>query len=424
MKKAVLFVCTSLINAVLYCQPADSLSLEVCIRAVEQRSPLNNQKTLSGEALAFKLKNLGSNWLPDIGINAQANYNSETVNFSDILKNLPEPVVSLPLDQYKVSADINQQLYDGGMIRAQKSIEKATYGADIQQVETEMLVVKQQVNQIYFALLITRKSTEVLRVSLDELRERKKVVRAGVENGTLLPENLLSMDAEELKFQQRLMELNLAQQQELKALSILMDTTISENAAVALPAEVEILNQQVERPEYLLFDKQKERLLASQDLVTAGDMPRFFAYSQGAYGRPGYNAISLKFHPYYSIGVGMKWNFLNYGESNRQKKILEIQKNMVDIKRKTFDDQLDIQLSAERVNQAKYAELLKQDEDILKLRKAITATSFAKLTNGIITSTDYFSESNNELLARLQYENHKILKLLAAYNYILLQGKF
>jgi hypothetical protein len=424
MKKVVLFICTALMNAGLHCQPADSLSLEVCIRAVVQRSPLNNQKTLSGEALAFKLKNLGSNWLPDIGINAQANYNSETVNFSDILKNLPEPVASIPLDQYKVSADINQQLYDGGMIRAQKSIEKASYGADIQQVETEMLVIKQQVNQTYFALLITRKSTEVLRVSLDELRERKKVVRAGVENGTLLPENLMLMDAEELKFQQRLTELNLAQRQELKVLSILMDTTISENAAVALPAEVGVLNQQAERPEYLLFDKQKERLLASQDLVSAGDMPKFFAFSQGAYGRPGYNAISLKFHPYYSIGVGMKWNFLNYGESNRQKKILEIQKNMVDIKRKTFDDQLDIQLSAERVNQSKYAELLIQDEAILKLRKAITATSFAKLTSGIITSTDYFSESNNELLARLQYENHKILKLLAAYNYILLQGKF
>jgi outer membrane protein TolC len=423
MKNAIAMVFVALINAVLYAQPTDTISLANCIRAVEQRSPLNDQKALSGEALAFRLKSLGTGWLPAIGLNAQATYNSETVDFSDIMKNLPVQISSLPLDQYKVAADINQQLYDGGMVKARKSIEKASYEADLQQVETELLVVKQQVNQTYFALLITRKTAEVLQVSLDELRERKKIVRAGVENGTLLSENLMTMEAEDLKFQQRLVELTQARQQALKVLSILMDTTISDDAAISLPAEVEILNQQTDRPEYHLFDKQKEKLLASQNLVTAGDLPRFFAFGQGAYGRPGYNFTSLKFHPYYSVGVGMKWNFLNYGDSNRQKKILQIQQDMVDIKRKTFDDQLNIQLSAERANQAKYTELLSQDEAILKLRKAITAASFAKLTNGIITSTDYFSESNNEILAKLQYENHKILKLQAAYNYILLQGK-
>jgi hypothetical protein len=66
--------------------------------------------------------------------------------------------------------------------------------------------------------------------------------------------------------------------------------------------------------------------------------------------------------------------------------------------------------------------LLLQDEEILKLRKAISTTSFTKLANGVITSTDYFSELNNEILAKLQYENHKILKLEAEFNCLLLQG--
>jgi outer membrane protein TolC len=423
MKNSVLFASVILMHLGVFGQQADSLSLEDCIRAAGQRSPLNSQKTLSGEALSFKLKNLGTRWLPAIGFNAQASYNSETVDFSDIMKNLPVSIPSLPLEQYKVWADLNQQLYDGGMVRAQKSIEKASYEADLQQTETELRVVKQQVNQAYFTMLITRKSAEVLQVSLNELRERKKVVRAGVDQGAVLPENMFSMDAEELKLQQGLVELNLAQQQMLKVLSILMDTVIAENAVLTLPAEPENQDQQILRPEYLLFDKQKERLAASQKMVTATDMPRFFAYSQGAYGRPGYNMVSRSFHPYYSVGVGMKWNFLNYGDSRRQKKLFEIQKDMVDIKKKTFDDQLNIQLEAEKVNQAKYAELLKQDEQILNLRKAIAASGFAKLTNGVITSTDYFSELNSEILARLQYENHKILKLQAAYNYLLLQGK-
>ena len=71
----------------------------------------------------------------------------------------------------------------------------------------------------------------------------------------------------------------------------------------------------------------------------------------------------------------------------------------------------------------KYDELLSQDEQILKLRKVIAAASLSKLTNGIITSTDYLTDMNAEILARLQYENHRILKLQASYNYRLLLGR-
>jgi hypothetical protein len=234
---------------------------------------------------------------------------------------------------------------------------------------------------------------------------------------------MLSMDAEELRLQQMLVELNMSQQNLLTVLSILMDTTISGNVALIQPDEPIYPDQEIMRPEYLLFEKQKEMLQASKGLVTAGDMPKLFAFSQGAYGRPGYNFLSRDFHAFYTVGVGMKWNLLNYGDSRRQKKLFDIQKDMIDIKRKTFDDQLDIQLQVEKNSQTKYTELLKQDEEILRLRKAITAASFSKLTHGIITSTDYLAEMNRGILARLQYENHKILKLQAAYNYLLLQGK-
>jgi hypothetical protein len=234
---------------------------------------------------------------------------------------------------------------------------------------------------------------------------------------------MLSMDAEELRLQQMLLELKVTQEQLLDILSILMDTTISAQVTLIQPGEPIDPDQQILRPEYILFAKQKEMLQASKSLVTAADMPRFFAYSQGAYGRPGYNFLSRDFHAFYSVGVGMKWDFLHYGDSRRQKKIFEIQKGIVDIRQKTFDDQLDIQLQAEKSSQAKYTELLKQDEEILRLRKAIAAASFAKLTHGTLTSTDYLTEQNRAILAGLQYENHKILKLQAVYNYLLLQGK-
>jgi len=423
MRRIALILIAAVIHPGVFGQQADTLSIGECLKIASERSPLNRQKIISGEALSYKIKNLNTNWLPAIGFNAQAIYNSETVEFSDIMENLPVSLPSLPLDQYKIWADINQQLYDGGMVKAQKSIEKANYEADLQQVESELLGIKQQVNQVYFSLLVTQKSSSVLQVSLDELRERKKVIQAGVNNGVVLPENMLAVEAEEIKFQQKLTELTLTRDQLLKVLSILMDSSLTGDLVTPEPAALGKFNESINRPEYVLFDKQKERLLATQKLVSASELPRLFAFSQAAYGRPGYNIVSKDFHTFYSVGLGMKWNFLNYGASRRQIKILEIQKDMVDIKRETFNDQLNIQLQTEITNLEKYDELLKQDEQILKLRKAIASTSLSKLTSGIITSMDYLTDLNAEILARLQYENHKILKLQSSYNCLLLQGK-
>jgi hypothetical protein len=172
----------------------------------------------------------------------------------------------------------------------------------------------------------------------------------------------------------------------------------------------------------MVFDKQEELLQTSKRLISANDLPRLFAFSQVAYGRPGYNMLSEDFHAFFSAGLGMKWNFLNYGDSRRQKKILDLQKGIVDVRRETFSDQLNIQLNEERTNVKKYDELLEQDEKILELRKSIAAISLSKLTSGIITSTDYLIDLNAEVLARLQYEHHKILRLKSMYDYRLLQG--
>ena len=422
MKKPVLILIAILILPGIFSQQPDTLRIENCLRIAYERSPLGRQKINSTESFTYKVKNLNTRWYPSVDFSAQAIYNSETVRFSDLMEGLPVSIPSLPLDQYKFWADINQQLFDGGTVKAQKAIEKAGYEADIQQTESELLGIKQQVSQLYFSILLTQKSSAVFQVTLDELIERKKIIQAGVNLGAVLPEEMLALEAEEIRLQQNITELKLTREYLVKALSILMDSTLAENLVIAEPADHGIPNESINRPEHILFNKQKERLMASQKLITASDLPKLFAFSQAAYGRPGYNFLSRDFHTFYSVGLGMKWDFLNYGDNRRQKKILDIQKDMVEIKRETFDDQLNIQLQSENTNLIKYDELLKQDEHVVELRKAIAASSLSKLTEGVITSTDYLRDLNAEILAILQFENHKILKLQASYNYRLLQG--
>lgn len=422
MRKLFLLLAGITWHAAVFGQQAEPLTITDCLRIAGERSPLNRQKQISGEALTYRIKNLTTNWYPSVGLNAQATYNSETIDFSDIMEDMPITIPSPPLDQYRIWADINQPLYDGGITRAQKDIEKVTYDADIQQVESDLLRIRQQVSLVYFSILITEKNSAVLQVSLDELKERKKAVQAGVAHGVLLPENMLALEAEEIKLGQKLTELKINREQLFKTMSILLDSTLTEEQTITEPVDPGSMDQSVNRPELLFFDKQKELLRANQKLVSASDLPRFFAFGQTAYGRPGYNMLSDQFHTFYSVGLGMKWNFLNYGDNRRQKKILDIQKEVVDIKKKTFNDQLNIQLLTEVANLKKYDELIEQDQKILELRKAIAAASLSKLTSGIITSNDYLADLDAEILAKLQYENHRILKLQAIYNFKLLQG--
>jgi len=400
----------------------DSIRLDQCLAVASERSALTRQKGISENIMNDRLTNLKSNWYPSVGLNAQATYNSETVEFSDLLQNLPVSIPSLPLDQYKIWADINQQLFDGGMVKALKQVEKAGYKSEIYQTEAELLAIRMQVSQVFFSLLLTQNNTETIGSSLNLLEARKNALKAGVSNGVVLPENLLAMEAEEISLRQKLTELRLQKTQLFRALSILTDSVFPENSIIAEP-EIPVADQNGIRPEFLLFDMQKERLQANSKLIGSGDLPRVFAFSQLAYGRPGYNMVSRDFHTFYTIGAGMKWNFLNYGDTRRQKRIIGLQQQLVDVKRTNFDVHLRIQLQAELTNLVKYDSLMIQDQAILSLRKSIAGSSFSRLNNGIITSADYLDDMNAELLAELQYGNHRILRKQAEYNYLILQGK-
>jgi outer membrane protein TolC len=424
MKNIYLIIIGAAFSLMLHAQGSDTLKIEDCIGIAGNRSPVSRQRVLYDEAFKYKMKNVNINWYPSVGLNAQAVYNSEAIDFSEIIGgSLPISIHSLPQDQYKVWVEINQQIFDGGTTKALKGMEKAGHEVEIQQTMADLLSVRQQVTQIYFSLLLTQKSAEILHISVNDLVEKKNVVQSGVKYGVVPGENLLAMDAEEIALQQKLTELDLSRDQFIHILSILMDTTIQSGVKLVEPVGITATDENGIRPEIKAMEQQKDLLLANQKLVTSGDYPKLFAFSQVAYGRPGYNMLSRDFHTFYSVGVGMKWNFLNYGDHKRQKKILEIQKGIIDVKRDNFNDQLEIQLQMEKTNISKYEALMLQDAEIVKLRKAIAERSLSKLNNGSITSTDYLTDMNAEIQAKLQYEQHKVMKLQSAFNYLLLQGK-
>jgi outer membrane protein TolC len=189
-----------------------------------------------------------------------------------------------------------------------------------------------------------------------------------------------------------------------------------------MPASPALKNENIQRPEYGLFDLQKQQLSDNRRLLSAADRPKISAFSQVGYGRPGYDFLNENLHDYYLVGIGLKWNFIKYGETKRQKKILDLNQEIVDIKRDSFDENLAVMLEYEKQNMSKYTDMIEKDKAIVDLRKSVTRSAYARLENGTITTTDFLVNSNAEIQAKLQMENHEILLLQSIYNYLLIKG--
>jgi outer membrane protein TolC len=406
-----------------FSQAIDTLHLEDCFSRAALQYIGNRQIAPLSEASAYRLSNYNTRWLPAIGLNGQATYQSETVEMRSFNPVTGEAItLDLPLDQYKVQAEISQQIYDGGMTRVQKEIERNSLLIDQQQVEIDFQSFRQRIVQVYFSVILADKNTQTLSVGLEELRERKKSIESSVTSGVLIQENLDAISVEELNLEQKIIEVKHTKTALVHNLSILLDTTFAEGTSFGIPASLALKNENIRRPEYGWFDLQKQQMSDNRKLLSAMDRPKITAFSQVGYGRPGYDFLNVDLHDYYLVGIGLKWNFIKYGETKRQKKILDLNQEIVDIKRDSFDENLAIMLEYEKQNMSKYMDMIEKDKAIVELRKSVTRSTYARLENGTITTTDFLTNANAEIQAKLQLENHEILLLQSIYNYLLIKG--
>ena len=177
------------------------------------------------------------------------------------------------------------------------------------------------------------------------------------------------------------------------------------------------------RLEMQLFDIQMNKLEVSKKLSTTRIMPRFNAFGQGGYGRPGFNMLSNDFDFFYIVGAKLSWNISGFYQTAREKKIIDIQKNLLDVQKQTFDKNLKLSSQKDLSDITKFQQLIDKDNEIVALRQNITHASSVQLENGIITATEYVTELDAEIQAKLNIELHKLQLQMAKINYLNAMGK-
>jgi outer membrane protein TolC len=259
---------------------------------------------------------------------------------------------------------------------------------------------------------------------LSELNSRLKKVEASVKNETALQSNADVIKAEIFNTEQKIIEASENKKSAMKMLELYISKPVSESSVFILPDfTVNPLSFENTRPEMTLYDLQKNKFDASKKLSNSKLIPKLSAFGQAGVGKPGYNMLLNEFKPFYMIGAKLTWNFWNWNQTSNEKKIFDIQKNIVDAQKETFDKNIRIAAQKDISDIQKFQSLIAKDNEIINLRKNIVKSFSSQLENGVITSTEYVTELNNETQAKLNLELHKVQLQMAKVNYLNNLGK-
>ena len=390
----------------------ETIRLDSCIQWAKKRYPLLKQNQFLEANSKINQKAINENWFPQLSFLAKANYQSEVVTFPGMNLNFPH-------DTYLSSLSINQSLFDSGQTAQQRKTEKLNASVQIQQNEIEIYRIIEQVNQIYVSILLSRENLEILELYKNNLDNRLANISAALRNGLSTQSNLDELEAEILKTEQSILEAK----DNLQAFYLNFEMYTGKKVSASTTFDTTPVGgitqtSSIARPELKLFSLQENLLDSKYKLTTTQAMPKLVLYADANYGRPGPNFINQNLRYFANAGVMMKWNVTSLYGLSREKNRLNVQQQLINIQREQFLFNLNNTLTAQNAQINSIKEVIEKDKQIVDKRHVVTLAAASKLENGKITMTNYLTQLNAELQAKLNQKIHEIrlMNAMTTYN--------
>lgn len=411
-----------LVCQLLGAQHLSTLTLGQCYSLATRNSPLYQQKALTIAAGNRAEKNLDLNWLPRLDLNAQATYQSEVTSVPIKVPNIT--IEELDKDQYKGTLELLQPVFDGGVISGQKKLQRISTASEAQRVEVDLYQLRSTINNYYFNALLMDQNMAVTRLVQQDLTNSIKTVAAQVSNGIATKSNEDMLKAELLKTEQHMIDFRSLKKQAVEILAILANADIDEQTLLIKPDASYNLNDTViNRPELKLFDFQQQNFQLQSKLIHAKTNPKLSIFANGGYGKPGLNMLKNEFQWFYLTGVKLNFPLMSRITQHNDQAVLKMQEQVVGKQKENFLINNRQQLVRQKNEIERYGQLVSTDSAIIALRKRIKENAYVKLTNGIITTSDYILELNAENQAMLGQKLHEVALLQAYYNFKLIIGE-
>lgn len=391
---------------------AQQLTLDEAYALARTNYPAIKKLDLINQSTKYSLQNAGMAYLPQFSINGQATYQSEVTKIPMTLPGVKE----MSKDQYKIVGEVNQLLYDGGAVSAQKEILKATEAVQLQNIDVTMQSVKERITDMYFGVLLMDEQLAQNKLRKESLEAALRKAEAAYANGVSFKSNVNELKAEVLNVDMNAMEIKTEQNAYKDMLSQLIGKQIDEGTILVKPGTLPDFSG-INRPEVKMFDLQKNVYNAQKKKLQSDWMPKISAFAQGGYGRPGLNMLSDNFEPFAIGGIRFTFPLNNMYSWKNNLKINEINQRQLEADKETFLVNTNATLQKQLRDQQKYEALIKEDDKIIELREEITKSAQAQLDNNVITVSEFITKLNAEHQARQVKHLHQLQLLKAKYNF-------
>ncbi len=392
---------------------AQTLTLEECYDLAKQNYPLIKRHDLIAKTKQYNLQNAVKGWLPQIQIVGQATYQNDVIQFPIQLPNMT--IDPLSKDQYKVYADVQQNIYDGGMIANQKKMATINSEIELQKTEVETDQLEMRINQIYFGILQTDEQLQQTELTKSDLSSGLKKAEAQLENGVIFRSNVDVLKAQIVNLDQKQLELQSTKKSFLQMLSLFIQKNIDENITLVKPEKI-LIQDENKRAELKLFDLQKLGLEQQKANINSKNLPKLGAFFQGGYGKPGFNMLKNEFDLFYIGGLRLNIPISGFYTKKNDLALVTTQQQEIEIQKENFIFNQQFQTIQNNNDLDKIQQLINKDIELVDLRESIRNASLAQLENGVITTNDYLREVNELDRAKNQKITHEIQYLLTQYN--------
>ena len=416
MKKKILILALIAATSV-----AQAQTLDECQRAAEKHYPIIKRYDLIAKTTDLTVKNIQKGWLPQVTAAAQATYQSAVAEWPDHLQSMFQQVglkmKGLRKDQYKLSIDVQQPIYDGGAISGQRKI--ASQEGKVQEAENEVNLyqVRRRVNELYFSLLLLDEQIKLNNDVKALLQSSEQKLSAMVKGGTAATSDYENVRAERLSAEQANESLKAQKEMLSRILSVFCGIEVNH---LQKPQALDATVSANTRPEMRLFDNQLRLSEVQEKALDARLKPHLGLFAQGYYGYPGLNMFEDMMQHKWSlnglVGIKLSWNIGALYTHRNDKARLRLQREQIENAREVFLFNNSIDEIQQKENINRYRKMMQNDDEIIDLRTHIRKAAESKLAHGIIDVNSLLREINNENAAKAQQAIHEIDMLKEMYN--------
>lgn len=419
MLRLYLFLALSLFVCV---QMSAQVTLEECIALAEENYPIISKYDLLEQTKEVNLSNINKGWLPQINVYGQGTVQNDTPSLPESLTNIINQtgtnIAGLNEWQYRIGADISQNIWDGGTSKVHRKIERAEDAERQAAIDVQLYAVRERVEDLYFGILLMDAQIEQVKNMQLLLQSNLDKLRIMQSNGTAMQSDVDMVEAEYLGTVQQLTQAESASQSYRNVLGLFMGKSIVGQKLVKPEAFIP-QDLMPSRPELKYFEKQLQTNEARNASITANMMPKIGLFAQLYYGYTGFDYFEnmMNRNPSFNIlaGVKLSWNIgALYNKKNDRMK-LKLSSDNINVERDIFLFNINLQSRSQLDHIDELKAVIKNNDRIVELRTNVRKAAESQLDNGVIDATALLTKLTDEKQARLTAAYHEIQLLQSIY---------